>query len=569
MALRKLTANLAERVRPSIPNNQTFDMVDAYSKYTSIDYKAKRSFVPIDSSDKSLQVIYDDWKKDAEEMSPMYREVGDRYKKPYLISRAAEDTERVSRFMVSPQGAIFNIKQFGLHLSQPKTHHVLAQQTRIWNPAQFLANVPGRAVGLHLPNHGLVGTNLNYEQVVNIANQSFTHKDPLVGNRMIKIWRELGYDQSFDNPLGPTKIDDFLDKIRGAVKKVRKFLGIRYSGKIIKTQSGIGGPKSLYGLGFTDIRSYSIGVPVDDVNTYDAVQNYASEYNDTNYSVLGDLRSLYYGGDPALPSLRENPGNPSATKTNGFGLGNLLTNKELTKYNNYQNINAMASRHSKNYNTKEGNFPEKKSETFNDFRKDVKVNYTVENIHRRVGIPNTGETDPIYESEDNNNQNDLIALKFTYAGEETPLQFRATIMGLSNNFSPEWNPTDYVGRPDSVYTYKGVKRAISFSFIVAAGSEKEMDTIYLKLNKLAGMTMPSYGDDGSGHMIGPITKLKLGNYINNEPGYISSLDFAIDDEFIWDVDREEPMYIRVNVTFDIIGKETPRRNILYFGKVAR
>jgi len=100
---------------------------------------------------------------------------------------------------------------------------------------------------------------------------------------------------------------------------------------------------------------------------------------------------------------------------------------------------------------------------------------------------------------------------------------------------------------------------------VAASSEKEMTTIYEKLNKLAGMTTPYIPDDG--HMVGPVLKLRLGNYMNNEVGYISSLDFNIDDEFIWDINREEPMYIRVNVSYDIIGTSTARRGINYFGNI--
>ena len=188
-------------------------------------------------------------------------------------------------------------------------------------------------------------------------------------------------------------------------------------------------------------------------------------------------------------------------------------------------------------------------------------------MHKRVGIPQRGTLDGIYDTtKDNNNHKDFVRLRFTYAGDAGEvIQFRATLSGLSNSFSPEWNSTDYVGRPDSVYTYKGVKRAITFSFIVAASSEKEMDLIYEKLNKLAGMTTPDFKDDG--HMIGPVLKLRLGNYMNDEVGMISSLDFAIDDEFTWDINREEPMYIRVSVGYDIIGVNTAKKGINYFGKI--
>lgn len=566
MALRNLTANLAERVIPNIPNNQTFNMIDAYSKYTAIDYKARQGFVPINTSDKSLQDRYEDYKKD--NITPLYREVGNSYKKPYLISHAAEDTERISRWMASNEGILFNIKQFGLHLSQPKSHSVLAQQTRIWNPVQFLSNVPGQAIGAHIPNHGLIGLNKNYEQLVNISNMSFAANDPVVGNRMLKMWKELGYDQSIKVTVPETKIDVYLDKVRGAVSNVRKFLGINYSGKIIKELSGIGGPKSFFGLGFTDIRSYRSGNSIDWTNNYSFYSSYRDKFLDKSYSELSELKNLYYGGSKLLPSIFEQPGNISAAQSKGFSLGNIFSSYELERYGKYQDLGYKDVRKHHSMNSKDGLVP-LKSITYNDFRTGGREGrpYEEDNMHRRVGIPERGTSDKIYDplNSNNNNEKDFIRLRFTYAGEEVGLQFRATISSLSNNFSPEWNSTDYIGRPDSVYTYKGVKRSVTFSFIVAASSVNEMDTIYEKLNKLAGMTTPDFKDDG--HMIGPVVKLRLGNYINDEVGYISSLDFNIEDDFIWDVEREDPMYIRVNVSFDIIGKNTPRKGIKYFGSV--
>ena len=120
----------------------------------------------------------------------------------------------------------------------------------------------------------------------------------------------------------------------------------------------------------------------------------------------------------------------------------------------------------------------------------------------------------------------------------------------------------------SLSTVKGSEYQKIWRYLIEGGpqnSENLLRLIYEKLNKLAGMTTPDFRDDG--HMIGPVLKLRLGNYMNDEVGMISSLDFAIDDEFTWDINREEPMYIRVSIGYDIIGVNTARKGINYFGKI--
>lgn len=569
MAIRELTANLAERPRPVIKNLQDFNMLDAYNRYDQIEYKANRGFLAIDSSDKGLKEQYDNYKQDNKVITPLYREVGNRYKKPYLITRSAIDTERTARFIKSPKGALFTLEQTGLQLSQPKSHLLSLQQTRIFNPIQWALNIPGWSIGSHVPRHGVLGLSKNYEYVTELSNNNAT-------NRLLTVYRELGHDQVFNNIIPDTKITKFLNKLRGSVNKVRKFLGINYGGRVIQEYSGVGGPKSYFGVGYTDIRSYDVGVPVDDVNRFSDFDKYKELYSDSEYSEIKDLKIYFYGPAQAfnLSLILSQPGNISATKTtSGFSVGKPFTGYEIEKYNMYQNLGydeKLFNKHH-NYNSKERDGqPLPINNKYNDFRKENKKDYEKENLSRRIGVAETRGKDyiynPFYETDDQyNNAKDLVRLRFKYADDLEVIQFRGTISGLSNNFSPEWNSTDYVGRPDSVYTYKGVKRTITFSFIVAANSKGEMDVIYKKLNKLAGMTTPDFKDDG--HMIGPVIKLRLGNFMNEESGFISSLDFGIDDEFIWDIDREEPMYIRVNLTFDIIGNSTARRGINYFGKI--
>ena len=128
MAL-KLTANLVNTVR-SITNAP----------------KVYSTFGGMNISNVVLNKKYSDWSKN---VHPLYREVGDRYDQPLFASRAVEDTKRYVNFLKTKEGVIFTVKQVGLQLSQPKSRLIDIQGTRIFNPYQFAANIPGIVGGIH------------------------------------------------------------------------------------------------------------------------------------------------------------------------------------------------------------------------------------------------------------------------------------------------------------------------------------------------------------------------------------------------------------------------------------
>ena len=142
------------------------------------------------------------------------------------------------------------------------------------------------------------------------------------------------------------------------------------------------------------------------------------------------------------------------------------------------------------------------------------------------------------------------------------IQFRATISGLSYRFSPTFNDIQYLGRPDTVGMYQGLKREVSFAFVVSALSYDEMNAMYSKLNLLAGRVSP---DIVGNRMVAPIYALTIGTLIDNEFGYLTDLTFDIDDDFTWDIDDyKKPMHVKVSCTFNIIGKQSPYKYNNYF-----
>ena len=85
---------------------------------------------------------------------------------------------------------------------------------------------------------------------------------------------------------------------------------------------------------------------------------------------------------------------------------------------------------------------------------------------------------------------------FKLGTDNSRIQFRGTISGLSENFSPSYSEIKYSGRAEPVYVYDSFKRDISFNFKVYPTSRVEMKPIWKKLERLSTYTMPRYLDNG-------------------------------------------------------------------------
>jgi len=92
---------------------------------------------------------------------------------------------------------------------------------------------------------------------------------------------------------------------------------------------------------------------------------------------------------------------------------------------------------------------------------------------------------------DPNQSKDLIFFYFYDLINEMYIPFRATIKGLSDQHSAEWEEISYIGRADKLFMYKGFSRDVNFSFTVYANSAKEMLPMWERINYLVGLTRPS------------------------------------------------------------------------------
>jgi hypothetical protein len=130
---------------------------------------------------------------------------------------------------------------------------------------------------------------------------------------------------------------------------------------------------------------------------------------------------------------------------------------------------------------------------------------------------------------------------------KTYIQFRAIISGISDSDSADWEEIKYLGKPDSIYHYKGYTRTLNFNFSVAITSIRELYPTWRKLNYLKGMSKPSTysgGDsfDENGNyenvgrfMVPPLIQLRLGDMFKNVPIAMSTININIPDDATWEI----------------------------------
>jgi hypothetical protein len=136
------------------------------------------------------------------------------------------------------------------------------------------------------------------------------------------------------------------------------------------------------------------------------------------------------------------------------------------------------------------------------------------------------------------------------------LYFRAFLNSLNDSYNGDWSGTRYIGRAEEFYTYQGFKRDINFDFIIAAFSRDELIPLYQKLNALIGSTTPTYDNDGA-FMQGTLASITIGDYINNQTGYISNIQVAWNRSYQWEIDYEDLDFPKVPHVLDISVNFTP------------
>jgi hypothetical protein len=112
-------------------------------------------------------------------------------------------------------------------------------------------------------------------------------------------------------------------------------------------------------------------------------------------------------------------------------------------------------------------------------------------------------------------------------------------------FKPAGSPVAVVAGASNFTTGVGI------SFIVAARSKAEFNSLWPKLKALQGRVKPS----ASGGVWSPKKcPLEVGNFIKISDSYLTSISLSLDNEYPWEIDEgnQNPIYINVDCQFEVI-----------------
>ena len=142
------------------------------------------------------------------------------------------------------------------------------------------------------------------------------------------------------------------------------------------------------------------------------------------------------------------------------------------------------------------------------------------------------------------------------------IYFRGYITGITENLSPSWTPTNYIGRSEPVYSYERAERDVSFNLAVFPSNYKEEVYMYNKIERLTSMVYPEYMADnnGSTRMKPPFTEMymaHIGNKTKGQFGYIKSLSYTVNESGDWNAVSNLPRVFNIAISYQIIGKRPP------------
>jgi len=135
-------------------------------------------------------------------------------------------------------------------------------------------------------------------------------------------------------------------------------------------------------------------------------------------------------------------------------------------------------------------------------------------------------------------EKDFVPLKFTSIHRNKTVQFRATITGLTESFTPSWDSHKFIGSPFNNYTYSSIERSVSFNFKVYSLNAIEHKVGWDKINFLNSLVLPQ-GYYSSSAVVPPFIKFTLGDLYLGQIAFIESLTHTWDDTHPWNVTDKE------------------------------
>ena len=131
---------------------------------------------------------------------------------------------------------------------------------------------------------------------------------------------------------------------------------------------------------------------------------------------------------------------------------------------------------------------------------------------------------------------DIVKFYFYDMVNQKYIPFSATVKGIQDSNTAEWETIDYLGRADKLYSYKGFTREVSFNFLVNAHSVKELLPMWTRINYLVSLTKPANYTQmaAGGFIVPPMVQLTLGDFYKNHFVVIKSCNVNIPEDASWE-----------------------------------
>ena len=263
--------------------------------------------------------------------------------------------------------------------------------------------------------------------------------------------------------------------------------------------------------------------------------------------------------------------------------GNLITTDRSPKNENIEEVQPGGLQSLNNTFTGDGNAVSGKSYPESDGVKPVGDKMTLASIIEGNSLDNLGGNTTGLNDEDNQltfnveDVNQGMPFYFKDMRDNKYIFFRAFIEGLSENISPNYNPTQYIGRSEPVYTYSQTEREINFTLKLFAQTKDELGKIYEKMNKLTSLCYPEYFEDEGvsygNRMKAPLTKLRIGELFGNTnselQGYIKSLSYSVEDSspYETEVGKRVPKFVTATIGYQVIHSTVPNLETKFYGYI--
>ena len=176
----------------------------------------------------------------------------------------------------------------------------------------------------------------------------------------------------------------------------------------------------------------------------------------------------------------------------------------------------------------------------NNLETDARGFYTISDTINKEGVY-TG-TEKVLGNGKTLDEIDFVPLKFYSIHLGKTVQFRCTVTGLSESFTPSWDSYKFLGNPFNNYTYSGIERTVTFNFKVYSLDASEHKVAWDKLNFLTSLVYPQGYDKDSTALIPPFIKFTLGDLFKNKEAFIESLSYTYDDNTPWNITKKETTY---------------------------